>query len=134
MKPIVFDDFSGGITDKDVPGRTNRFSICDNLMIDYDKKLLQRDGFDIFSATAYQLSAVERVARLVNFDTDSEVLAFQNKKAFAITAGAWAEVQGPGGGSSAQHAFNTNTAASLIEEAQWQHHLFLQLQTPEIPS
>jgi hypothetical protein len=60
----------------------------------------------------------------VNFDTDSEVLAFQNKKAFAITAGAWAEVQGPGGGSSAQHAFNTNTASSLIEEAQWQHHLF----------
>lgn len=125
MKPITFDQFDGGITDKDVPGRTNRYSICDNLLIDYDKKLLQRDGFDIYSSTAYQLAAAERVARLVNFDTDSEVLPFQNKKAFAISAGAWAEVQGPGGGSSAQHAFNTNSAVSLLEEAQWQHHLYV---------
>lgn len=124
MKPISFTEFDGGITDKDIPGRANRYSVCDNLLIDSAKKLLQRDGFDIYSSTAYQLGAAERVARLVNFDTDSEILAFQNKKAYAITAGAWAEVTGPGGGSSAQHAFNTNTAASLIQEAQWQHHLY----------
>lgn len=125
MKPISFTEFDGGITDKDVPGRTNRYSICDNLLIDADKKLLQRDGFDIYSSTAYQLGAAERVARLVNFDSNSEVLAFQNKKAYAITAGAWAEVTGPGGGSSTTRAFNTNSADSLIEETQWQHHLYL---------
>lgn len=124
MKPVEFDDFSGGVTDKDVPGKTNRCSVADNFLIDYDKTLLQRDGFDIVSSTAYQLAAAERVSRLVNFDIDSEVLAFQNKKAFAIAAGAWTEVVGPGGGSATTKAFNTNTAASLLEETQWQHHLF----------
>jgi hypothetical protein len=69
--------------------------------------------------------ASERVARLTNFDADSEILAFQNKKAYAIAAGAWTEVVGPGGGSATTRAFNTNTAASIIEETQWQHHAFL---------
>lgn len=124
MTSFEFADFSGGITDVDTPGFTNRYSACDNLLLDYDKKLIMRDGFDIYSATAYQLAAAERVARLVNFDIDSEVLAFQNKKAFAIAAGAWTEVTGPGGGSSTTRAFNTNTAASLVEADQWQHHLF----------
>lgn len=123
MRPITFDEFDGGITDKDVPGRTNRYSICDNLLIDIDKKLIQRDGFDIYSSTAYQLVAGERVGRLVNFDQDSELLGFQNKKAYAIATGAWAEVQGPGGGSSTTRAFNYNNADSLFSEAQWQHHL-----------
>lgn len=124
MKPFSFADFSGGLTDKDVPGASNRYQTCDNLLIDSDHKLLQRDGFDINSATAFQLVAGERVARMANFDNDSEILCFQNKKAFAIVAGAWAEVVGPGGGSSTTRAFNTNTAASLLEEAQWQHHLY----------
>lgn len=62
-----FKDFSGGITDRDIPGPTNRYAVADNLLIDSDKQLFSRDGFDIFSSTAYQLGAAERVARLVNF-------------------------------------------------------------------
>lgn len=127
MKPIEFDDFSGGITDKDVPGAMNRAMACDNLLIDYDKKLLMRDGFDIYSSSAYQLDASVRVARIANFDGDTELVAFQNKKVFYQSTpltGAWAELTGPGGGSSTQKAFNTDNASKLIEEAQWQHHLF----------
>lgn len=134
MTPFSFADFSGGITDKDIPGANNRYSICDNFIIDQDGKPLQRDGFDILSATAFQPTAATRVARLSNFDIDSEILAWQNKKVFSLPTGswattpptgAWAEVAGPGGGSSAQHAFNTNSAASLLDEAQWQHHIFM---------
>jgi len=124
MKGFRFDDFSGGITDKDIPGVTNRYSVGDNFLIDYDKKPYSRDGFDILSSTAYQLPAAERVAALVNFKNDSELLAFQNKKAFAIAAGAWAEVAGPGGGSSTTRAFNTNTADSLVSTSQWNSHLY----------
>lgn len=121
MKPAEFMDFSGGITDKDIPGLTNKYSIGNNLLIDSDKRLYSRDGFDIFSSTAYQLSAAERAARLVNFNNDSELLAFQNKKALAISGGAWTEVTGPNGLS----AFPSNTAASLIEETQWNSHVYL---------
>lgn len=121
MRAAEFLDFSGGITDKDIPGATNRCAIADNLLIDGDKRLFSRDGFDIFSSTAYQLAAAERVSRLVAFDNDSELLAFQNKKAFAISGGAWTEVTGP----SSNKAFNTNSADSLLVDTQWNKHLFL---------
>lgn len=120
MKPADFTLFDGGLTDKNIPGVTNRFATVDNVLIDADKKLYSRDGFDIFSSTAYFLAA-ERTARLVAFNADSELLAFHNKKAKAITAGAWAEVTGPNGLS----AFPSNTADSLLEEAQWNKHLFM---------
>ncbi len=188
MNPYEFVEFDGGITDKDIPGATNRYAIADNLLIDYDKKLFQRDGFDIYKSTAYQLGAAERVARLTNFDIDTEIIAFQNKRAFSDISNAWAELFGPivvvrtcaltsgspvllvgdttgifpgmlasgvgvapiGSGvivlsvvantsftlaqnasatgnksiSFSAPAFNTNTAASIVGEAQWQHHLF----------
>lgn len=124
MKPVPFEDFSGGITDKDVPGETNRMEICENLLIDADKRLIQRDGFDIFSSTAYKLDTGARVSRMANFKNDQELLCFQNKKAFAIAAGAWTEVAGPGGGSSTTRAFNTDNAAKMIDTDQWQGHLF----------
>ena len=124
MKPISVEDFSGGITEKDVPGVTNRMEVCDNLLIDADKRLIQRDGFDITSSTAYRLDSSLRVSRMANFKNDQELLCFQNKKAFAIAAGAWTEVAGPGGGSSTTRAFNTDNAAKMIDTDQWQGHLF----------
>lgn len=206
MKPVPFEDFSGGITDKDVPGETNRYEICDNLLIDGDKRLYQRDGLDVYSSSAYKLGPfdatvtiaspgvwtktahglsngttltifttgalptglstgttyyvvntstdtfqlsltdggsainttgsqsgthtihpIQRATRLVNFKNDTEIVAFQNKKAWhqatALT-GAWAEVTGPGGGSSTTRAFNTDNAAKIVDTDQWQGHLF----------
>lgn len=121
MAVLEFKDFSGGITEKNIPGQTNRYSVATNLLIDVDKKLLQRDGFDIFSSTAYQMPQAERVARLSAFDNSSELLAFHNKKAQYISTGAWTELLGP----TSNKAFNTNTAASLLSEAQWNHHLYM---------
>lgn len=121
MKSAEFLKFSGGITDKTTPGQPDRYSIADNLLIDSNEKLYSRDGFDIFSSTAYQIVANERVGRLVSFKNDSELLAFQNKKAYAISGGAWTEVTGPASGS----AFATNTAASLFVPSEWNGHLFM---------
>lgn len=121
MPVLEFKDFSGGITEKNIPGATNRYTVAKNLLIDIDRKLYQRDGIDIFSSTAYQMPAAERVAALVNFDNSSELLAVHNKKVEYISAGAWTEATGPSG----NHAFNTDTAASLISQAQWNHHLYL---------
>ncbi len=127
MKTAEFLDFSGGLTDRDIPGKTNRLSTADNVLLDADKKLVQRDGFDIFSSTAYQLAAAERVARLVSFNSDAELLAFQNKKAYAINgSSAWGEIVGP----NSLSAFPWNTPASLVEETQWNKHVFLSTQTP----
>lgn len=131
MKPFDFEDFSGGITDKTIPGEKNRYTTANNLLIDHDKKLVMSDGFDIYASTAYQFAAVERVARLVNFDLDNELLGFQNKAAFrqatyvaGAPTGAWTEITGPGGGSATTKAFNTNSASSLVETDQWQRHLY----------
>lgn len=121
MQVLEFKDFSGGLTDKDIPGRTNRYSRAKNFLIDSNKQIFTRDGFDIFSSTAYQMPQAERISRLVNFDTNSELLAFHNKKAQYISGGAWTELTGPTG----NKAFNTNTAASLLTEAQWNHHLYM---------
>jgi hypothetical protein len=129
MKPADFTLFDGGLTDKNIPGVTNRVAVADNVLIDGDKKLYSRDGLDIFSSTAYQLSAAERVARLVSFNADSELLAFQNKKANIIDAtGAWAEVTGP----NSLSAFPWNGAASLVEVDQWNKHLYAATSTPVI--
>lgn len=116
-----FKNFAGGWTDKSIPGAMNRYEKAENLIIDTDGRLIQRPGWDIYSSTAYVLSATERTARLVNFDNDSELLAFQNKKAFYISAGAWTELTGP----TSNKAFNTNAATSRVKDAQWNHHAFL---------
>lgn len=121
MSQLAFKDFSGGITDRDIPGTTNRYSIADNLLIQTDAKIYQRPGFNIYSSTAYKFLAGERVAHLVSFDASSELLGVQNKTVQYLNAGAWAEKTGPGG----NHAFNTNTVNSLISEGQWNHHLYL---------
>ena len=128
MQTKPFNNFSGGFTDKIIPGQENRYVTADNLLIDADTKLFLRKGFNILSSTAYTLPAVERVAKLVNFDFDSEIIAAQNKKVFAISGGAWAEVTGP-----TNSAFPQNTAASLIEEAQANHHLYLASDSGDLP-
>lgn len=121
MQTLEFKDFSGGITDKNIPGVSNRYGVADNLLIDNDKRIYSRDAFGIFSSTAYQVGTAERISRLVNFDSDSEIIALHNKKLEYISAGAWASLAGP----TANNPFNTNSSASLISEAQWNHHLFL---------
>lgn len=121
MATLTFDDFSGGLTERTVPGNPSKYQTADNLLIDTDKSLYSRPGFEIFSSTAYQLGAVERVARLVNFNNDSELIAAQNKNAYYISGGAWTSLLGP----TSNNPFNTNTATSLISEAQWNKHLYL---------
>jgi len=121
MQVKSFSDFSGGVTDKVIPGPSNRYTSADNLLIDANQKLYTRPGFNILSSTAYTLPAQERVARLINFDFDSELIALQNKKLFYVNAGAWTELQGP----AAASIFPTNTASSLIEESQVNHTLYL---------
>lgn len=118
MAQLEFKDFSGGITDKDLPGSPSRFSRADNLLISVDRKLYQRPAFDIMAAA--QMPAAERVARLLGYDSDSQLVGIQNKKLVNIQAGAWTEILGPTG----NHAFNSNSAASLIEVVEWNHHAF----------
>lgn len=119
--PIAeFKDFSGGITDKNIPGQSNRYSTADNLLIDSDKQLITRDGFDIYSSTGYQLTtSSERTARLSLLE--SEPIAVQNKQVQYINSGAWTNLLGP----TSVKGFNTNTAASLVTEAYWNKQLYL---------
>lgn len=119
MQVLEFKDWAGGLTEHDSPEPPNRYKLAENLLIDHDKRLYQRGGFEQY--TANYLGTHERTAKLVNFGNDSELLALQNKKAFAVSAGSWTEVTGPTG----HHAFPNNTAASLIADTQWNHHLFL---------
>jgi len=116
-----FNDFSGGLTEKTIPGVLNRYSTMDNIVLDRDGKFMSRDGFDIFSSTAYQVGTAERISRLVNFDNDSELIALHNKKLEYISGGAWTSLLGPASG----NPFNTNSATSLVSDAQWNKHLYL---------
>ena len=128
MRTHTFSDFTGGFTDKPLQ-ETNRYAVADNVLID-NEKIQSRNGFNIFSSTAYRLGGTERVAKLINFDFDSELFGVQNKKLFYISAGAWTEKTGPSGNS----LFPSNTAASLIEEAQWNHHLYLTSDSGNLPA
>jgi hypothetical protein len=115
-----FRDFSGGITDKNIPGQENLYSVADNMLIDHDKQLFQRGGLDIFSSTAFKLGGSQIVQRLVNFDFDTELLGLQNKNLYYISGGAWTSLLGP----TTHNPFPNNVAGSKIEESQWNHHAF----------
>lgn len=128
MKTQTFSDFSGGVTDRAVPGEHPRYTIADNLLISEDKKLYTRDGINIFSSSAYSLPAQERVAKLSNFDFDSELIASQNQKVFAISGSIWNEVVGP-----ENSAFPQNTAGSILTEAQSNHTLYLASDSGDLP-
>lgn len=120
-KVLEFLDFSGGLTDHDLPGATDRFQIFDNVLIEQDKTVFQRPGIDILSSIGYQLPTAERVSKIINFDNDSELLATHNKKFSYLSSGVWTDLAGPTG----NNAFNGNTADSNVTESQWNHHLYL---------
>lgn len=134
-KSQEFGDFSGGVTDKSVPGVSNSFLSLDNVLLDQDKKIYTRSGFDIYSSAAYNLNiavpvtVTERVSRLINFKSDYELYATQNKKFYYISSGAWTALNGPTG----NNAFNTNTASSLVEHAEWNSHLYLASDSSDQP-
>lgn len=118
----TFNNFGGGITDNDVPGNDIQYKKADNLEITQDLKLDQRPGSQILSNTEYQLpGGNHRVSKLVNFDSDSELLGAMGTKFYYRSAGSWTSLLGPSSGD----PFTLNDFNTQIHESQWQKHLFL---------
>jgi hypothetical protein len=121
MSIASYVNFSGGITDLDVPGSTEYSRILDNVLIKPDGQVEQRPGFGLIGAGLGRLpSANVRIAELIAWNKDSELLAVASAAGYYVSAGAWTALTGP----SSNALFPSNSASSIVQFAEWQGHIF----------
>jgi hypothetical protein len=116
---LKFIDFSGGITDYDMPGAPTKMRTMDNLHITSDRHVETRPGSEIHSSTTYQLGTTDPVRTLINFDEDSELLGHSAQFIYYLNP-TWTSLLGPSG----NEPFANNVAATQIDAAQWKSHAF----------
>lgn len=117
---LKFIDFSGGITDFDVPGAPTRMRVIDNMYVTPDRHAELRQGSEIHGATTYILGTTNPVRTLVNFREDGELLAHSLTSLYYLNP-TWTSLLGPTG----NQPFANNVAATQIDTAQWKSHAFL---------
>lgn len=121
MSIASWNDFSGGITDLDVPGQFNYYRTLDNVLIRPDGQVQQRPGFGLIAAGLGRLpSANVRVADVVAWNKDSELLGVASTAGYYISGGAWTAITGP----STNALFPANSASSIVQFSEWQGHIF----------
>lgn len=114
-QPLEVSDFSFGITDYYIDGDARAAQTMDNLVLTPNKKPRTRWG-SIVVNEQLPLGSF-RINKLAKFE--SEVLAFQDKRAFYDNAGAWTEITGPSGGT----FLPAGDSNSVIVDSDWQQHL-----------
>lgn len=120
---LEYTDFSAGITENFVPGKENAYQRADNFLITRDKHLETRWGSQILGTSLYQLPTGQtRAASLISYHNEENLFAISNKEVFYVNStNSWSTLKGPFGRS----AFNSNTAFSQTNWAEWRKHLFL---------
>lgn len=117
-KPLEVIDFTGGITDFFIDGPVTHYEEADNLLINVNKKLFTRPGSALFHEEQLPLG-VFRVNSLIFYDDD--LFVFQNRRAYYVDSGTWAELEGP----PSDGFFPTGSTDMVISWSQWQGHIFL---------
>jgi hypothetical protein len=116
-------DFSGGFTDNVFDNDPTRCARNDNLLVDDNRKLIQRPGSEILDSGSYQLPTGEsRVAKIFQFEDESFLLAQNGKRIFYHDQNSWKEILGPDGNSALGGDGGESTQISV---SPWKGHLFI---------
>lgn len=99
FKPIIIDNFAGGMTDYYIDASLTRFKSADNLLLvktDSGKaKLYSRPGSVIWDSTNYQIPAGNQRIGALNFFSDTLLVSSANKVYYVN--GTWQTLVGPTG-------------------------------------
>lgn len=117
-RPLEVIDFTGGVTDYFIDGRANQFQAADNLFIDPNKKLVTRNGSQLFLNTPLP-TGIQRIHTM--FFLESTLIVFSGNRAFYELGGEWAEIFGPDGVSP---AFPVGSANIKVSHTEWRDHVF----------
>lgn len=118
-QPLEVENFTGGITDYFIDGRTDQAEAMDNLFLNPNGKPFTRWGSNIFIPEQIPLGAF-RISK-INFLQDTMLTFAQRRLYFDNGANAYSELLGPSGGV----PFDVGDANSIITTAEWQDHLFV---------
>lgn len=102
IKPLEFNDFSGGLTDNYYQGDTKRYARADNYLITVDKKLTVRNGVRLYDPSFYRFTSsnLNRVSSLFTAINESLLFAQAERGIYTQPNGyatAWSEILGPSG-------------------------------------
>jgi len=118
--PLLFDDFSGGITDNFVDAPLNKYNIANNFTITENRKLTPIEGSDFYDSDKPQIPlGNNRIGDLIYLNDDLLVQA--NTTVYRENGTFWTPILGPTGGS----AFSAGDANSVVSKSRWNDHLFL---------
>ncbi len=104
-QPLEMRDFSGGITDNILQGEPTRYAKADNFLIRVDKKLEERDPFNVIDNTNYRLPSGDQAANgsytLLN---ESTLVMQSSRNLYTIdpVTHIWDVIKGPSGNEAIQ--------------------------------
>lgn len=111
LKPLVIDDFSGGMTDYIVGGNINQYEIAQNMVIDEDRDLNTRDGFrPLFE---YRITATEVPRTIIQYQNDYLVQAEDMLYSLGTSSATAVNIIGQ------SYAFNAATASTKVYQNSW---------------
>ncbi len=115
-QPLEVDDFSFGITDYFIDGDQRSSKTMENFFLTPNKKPRTRWGCVVVNdQLPLGLFRINKLSQL-----KSNVLAFQDKRAYRDNAGTWSEILGPTSGT----FMPAGDSTSIIVDSEWQDHVF----------
>ncbi len=121
MPTLPVNGFELGITDDYLDGPTNACKKANNLLIDRNKKLVQRPGLDVYNDNATQIPpGNQRIDSLYKFD--GTLFAKSGTKLYFIEDGdtAWSTLAGPN-----TDAFADSSLGAGCSWSEWRGHLYI---------
>jgi len=128
QQTLELSDFSGGITDYPFKAPINKAEEVDNLIIDPNKRLIQRPGSEVYTAGMAQIPI--GVLPLNDYRINNLVTVPQGDVFYAVSGNsifypnaletAWTELLGI----SSVKPFNAGSGSSFSSFAEWNGHLF----------
>jgi len=123
LSTATINEFDGGMTENYIDSPANTYKLADNFLVNKNKKLVLRPGFDLINETSTRSQvAYNYVGYLINYEFDTAMLAQCVKHIYKYdSSSGWSTITGPSSG----EAFASNSASSIISCAPWRGHLFL---------
>ncbi len=134
-QPLVFNDFSGGLTENFLQGNTKRYAIADNFWITVDHKLETRYGTILYDTTGYTLPGnTFRVSGLFTGINETVLFAHANRTIYIQTPDssygtAWAAITGP----TSNEALSTGDQYAKVTTGEFQHQTYYTSDASALP-
>lgn len=121
QQPYEVTSFKGGLTDQWNSAQKNQYMRADNFLLTKEENPFVRPGSALWNPLAPLLPSGVRVSHLINFKSDTNLLALSGANAY-IHLGAWNNVATARGGSA---AFPTAGASTRFQSTEWKNHLYV---------